>query len=69
MSEDLYKRGNILITRFHGGRERGTCLQLNVGREYERLTVEEWRELVAAVDAGLLPRRPAPDASASCVVD
>ena len=61
MSTELLEHGDLILTRFAGGRDHGgVCYQLNVGSDYVVLTKEQ-AELVVSV----LVREPLKESNAT----
>jgi hypothetical protein len=58
MSTDLYESPSLAVTRFYGGAERGTCIQIGTRTGYVQLTLADaakladvLRDVTAGVDA------------------
>lgn len=49
MSEDIMDIRELHVSSFAGGKDRGRCIQLTIGDEYEQLTQKEVNELITAL--------------------
>ena len=46
MGTEIYEINGFAITRFFGGKERGSCYQLTLNREYIHLTEAEFEKML-----------------------
>lgn len=58
MSEEIARFGNIRVTKFYGGDNRGSCLSVQYEDRYLHLTRQDAAKLMRVLDKWLFKTRP-----------